>query len=293
MKKVEKSTLLVKCENVTADIYLDNKYVGKTPCMVNTFTGPHEILLKAKMRDSSGKHIFLESAYESYSDKLDMKTIDYFDWDRSCDNGHYGSYHFSPRYQIMLEYMYRFSRMSYGLILGFSPGLFKGFGLQSTYISVEQDLFVYKDGVLISKKYNSTSVDYSQLVDPKNVAKHYDSNGMALANVGVDVCNGIMLEAGVGAAWHSDKYYMPETYWITETTLDDGTVDYKYESKNESNLYKGKYICSPAIRLGATFMIPFNRYYDMGLTIGGGYTYLPMNHKCSSWDATIGFVYCY
>lgn len=298
LKKAEKSALKVNCENATADVYLDNKYVGKTPCKVNTLTGPHEILLEAKMMESSRKRIFINTVYETYSDKLSRKTIEYFDWDRSCDNGHYGSYHFSPKYQFMLEYMYRVSRMSYGLILGLSPGVFKFNPSVQVNQSVDMDISVGTGGnaardEIVTNRYNSASLDYSELVDPYGIAKYYDSNIMALANVGVDACNGIMFEAGVGAAWHRDKYYMSDTYKITETKKEDGTIDYQYASMDKSHVYMGETICSPAIRLGATFMIPFNRYYDMGLTIGGGYTYLPMNHKCSSWDATIGFVYCY
>lgn len=30
-------------------------------------------------------------------------------------------------------------------------------------------------------------------------------------------------------------------------------------------------------------------YWDNAITLGGGYTYLPMNHEYSSWDVTAGF----
>ena len=296
----DRKKVSISCINSRASVYFDGEYVGKSTVSLLATKGKHSFALvpNNKLYDEyNGTLDVRDDCMESV--RLHNKILDYFDWDRSCDNGHYGSYHFSPKYQIMLEYMYRVSRMSYGLMLGVSPGFFKS-NHRSVQInqSVDMDISVGTGGntamdEMVTNRYNGASLDYSEFVDPYGIAKYYDSNFMALANVGVDACNGIMFETGVGAAWHRDKYYMSDTYMITEIKKEDGTMDYQYASMDKSHVYMGKTICSPAIRLGATFMIPFNRYYDMGLTIGGGYTYLPMNHKCSSWDAIIGFVYCY
>lgn len=310
LKKQEPAVLHVSSENTKkAKVYFDGRFVGNTPCEVKTMTGFHDVRVKSRLRYDYSKRILLDYTDMCLPVTLDYRAPSYFDWDEYA--AHHVSYHFSPKYQASLSYMYRVdgynvTRLSYGLILGFSPWFFKGMGdyfSQSVSVDVSSSTSVSTSvsvgGVPIvgesekKKIYDTSSMEYSSFVDPYGIAKYYDSNALALANIGFNACNGIMLEVGIGAAWHQDKYYMENTYKVLETIKGEESPIYDYSLQNVSHLYKGKVICSPAIRLGANFMIPFNRDYDFGLTIGGGYIYLPMNHRSSSWDASLGFIWSY
>lgn len=310
LKKSENAVMhIVSDKDRNAKVYWDGQYVGTAPCDIYTLTGPHDIRVKRKMYYDYSKRILLDSTDMYLPVALDYRTPSYFDWDEYA--AHHVSYHFSPKYQASLSYMYRVdgynvTRLSYGLILGFSPWFFKGMGdyfSQSVSVDVSSSTSVSTSvsvgGVPIvgeseaKKNYDTSSMEYSSFVDPYGIAKYYDSNALALANIGFNACNGIMLEVGIGAAWHQDKYYMENTYKVIETIKGEESPIYDYSPQNVSHLYKGKVKCSPAIRLGVNFMIPFNRDYDFGLTIGGGYIYLPMNHRSSSWDASLGFIWSY
>lgn len=310
LKKQEPAVLHVFSENTKkAKVYFDGRFVGNTPCKVKTMTGFHDVRVKSRLRYDYSKRILLDDTDMCLPVTLAYRTPSYFDWDEYA--AHHVSYHFSPKYQVSLSYMYRIdgynvTRLSYGLILGFSPWFFKGMGdyfSQSVSVDVSSSTSVSTSvtvgGVPIvgeseaKKIYDTSSMEYSSFVDPYGIAKYYDSNALALANIGFNACNGIMLEVGIGAAWHQDKYYMENTYKVIETIKGEESPIYDYSPQNVSHLYKGKVKCSPAIRLGVNFMIPFNRDYDFGLTIGGGYIYLPMNHRSSSWDASLGFIWSY
>lgn len=306
LKKQEPAVLHVSSENTKkAKVYFDGWFVGNTPCEVKTMTGFHDVRVKSRLRYDYSKRILLDYTDMCLPVNLDYRAPSYFDWDEYA--AHHVSYHFSPKYQASLSYMYRVdgynvTRLSYGLILGFSPWFFKGMGdyfSQSVSVDVSSSTSVTVGGVPIvgeseaKKIYDTSSMEYSSFVDPYGIAKYYDSNALALANIGFNACNGIMLEVGIGAAWHQDKYYMENTYKVIETIKGEESPIYDYSPQNVSHLYKGKVKCSPAIRLGVNFMIPFNRDYDFGLTIGGGYIYLPMNHRSSSWDASLGFIWSY
>lgn len=309
LKKQEPAVLHVFSENTKkAKVYFDGRFVGNAPCKVKTKTGYHDVRVKSRLHYDYSKRILLNSTDMYLPVTLDYRTPSYFDWDEYA--AHHVSYHFSPKYQVSLSYMYRIdgynvTRLSYGLILGFSPWFFKGMGdyfSQSVSVGVSStsvSTSVTVGGVPIvgeseaKKIYDTSSMEYSSFVDPYGIAKYYDSNALALANIGFNACNGIMLEVGIGAAWHQDKYYMENTYKVIETIKGEESPIYDYSPQNVSHLYKGKVKCSPAIRLGVNFMIPFNRDYDFGLTIGGGYIYLPMNHRSSSWDASLGFIWSY
>ena len=109
-------------------------------------------------------------------------------------------------------------------------------------------------------------------------------------------CNGILLEAGFGAASHCDKVYMPCNYTISKTITTNmntgevvGEPSYEYTRNEGSYWYNGKVKWSPAMRLGAKFNIPVG--IDNFLTVGGGFTHLFSNTKFSSWDVSIGFAW--
>ena len=137
--------------------------------------------------------------------------------------------------------------------------------------------------------------EYSSLIDPYNEAKHHDANALFMVDAGYHVCNGLMFDLGAGLAYHSDKYYMSETYTIKQTVTTNkktGEVtktDYSYTKDGDSQWYIQGEKYSPAIRLGAKTFIPLDTFKESQLTVGLGYTYVPMISKISSWDISLGY----
>lgn len=309
LRPVKQSQFWATCSK-EASVYIDNKYVGTTPCLVKTTSGSHEIRLS-------------RNGYYNYTSKLDLKpgendkyfiqltkmTPAYWDWD-----DYYGEqtirYHFSPKYQIGLSYMYRpeKSRFSYGLMLASSSGWFRGINLSGISINqwteAETSTTITVDVNGVPTVYNVTTKThtgdkddiYSAEKDPYNEAKHIDANAFILGNVGCNITNGVMLELGFGAAYHQDRYHMATTYNIKETITSNKTTgeiigepEYEYVATGNSKWYHTPSKWSPALRLGTIWYIPLDGFDKYSITLGAGYTYLPMNHKFSSWDANIGF----
>lgn len=138
---------------------------------------------------------------------------------------------------------------------------------------------------------------YSEEIDPYNEAKHYDSNFLALANLGFNVCNGFLAELGLGAASNQYKTHMPCYYEFTQKVITDintgeiiSKTEYDEKRIENSHWYNEKTKWSPAMRLGVRALIPVNsdKFY---ITVGGGYTFLFTNNKYSSWDGTIGVAF--
>lgn len=306
LKKVEKASIRILCKQ-NADVYVDNEYIGVTPCTVNTTSGEHRLRIVKDGYESLVTGLNLHpgenKAYTTYLTRdigLYWEAPDY-------DGAHHINYHFSPKYQLGFSYMYRleYSQFSYGLTLAASPGWFKGLNVisSSVYVGTEIRTTIDKeiDGVItpcevVTTYSGGTDEKYSAEVDPYNEAKYYEANSLLLANVGYHITNGVMIEAGVGVGYHQDRYYMETTYDYTKTVTTNlitgeivGSPEYKYTANNMSHLYRDSSKWSPAIRLGAKFFIPLDDFDDYSLTVGGGYTVLPTNMECSSWDATVGF----
>ncbi len=307
LRKVEKAKLRVECQNTKASVYLDDKYVGLTPITIETTTGYHDIRLTKRNYDSQTSKIDIDSEYKRFSTSLNRYWPDWFCWDD--DGAHNISYHYSPEYQIGLSYLYRFeySRWSIGAIVGTSTGLFRGWDLGTTIsqsVSIGTSTTITINGESYQQTSQSISTQdkdsYSEEVDPFNEAKQYDANLLFLGNCGFNVCNGFMLEAGVGAGYHKGKYKMPHTYNIIKTITTNlttgellGEPKYQYQKIDGSKWYSGKSKWSPAFRLGAKFLIPIDGFssYSSAITLGGGYTYLPNNNEFSSWDVNVGYTW--
>ncbi len=308
LQKVEKAKLRVYCENTAASVYLDDKYVGRTPAIIETTTGYHDIRLTRKNYYSQTAKINIDTKDAHYSTSLSRNYPDWFEYDD--DGANILSYHFSPKYEIGLSYLYRFedSRWSLGTILGASAGLFRGWdigtirqtvsigGSTSTTVTINGVSYEQASLRISTQEYDS----YSEEVDPYNEAKKYDANFLFLGNCGFNVCNGFMLEAGIGAGYHKDKYKMPHTYDIVKTTTTNLTTGellegpkYQYQKVGGSKWYGGKSKWSPAFRLGTKFLIPIDGFWShsSAITLGGGYTYLPCNNKFSSWDVNVGYTW--
>lgn len=285
--------------NTHADVYIDGKYVGRTPTTINTTKGYHRVRYVAKgYYDYSGTMNVSPDGDKTIRTYLTKKRCWFFDNDDDGQNSI--NYHYSPNYELGVSYMYRFedSRFSLGGMIATSFGLYKGweFGTSidvstSTGITISDNQYEYK-----SSYVDGTNNKYSALVDPYNEAKHYDSDALFLVNAGFNVCNGFIIEAGAGLGYHRDKYKMNNTYKITKTdvydlqTNDLVRTDYEYEQTNKSHWYKQNSKFSPAIRIGGKFFIPLGDYTDNGaLLLGGGYTFQPCNKKRNTWDITIGY----
>jgi len=305
LQKVEKAQLRVECQNTKASVYLDDKYIGLTPITIETTTGYHDIRLMKRNYYSQTFKIDIDSKYKRFSTLLNRNWPDWFD----CDDGgaHNISYQYSPKYQIGLSYLYRFknSRWSLGAIVGTSTGLFRKLDSGTT---ISQSVSIgTSNTIIINGEYyqqisqsisNQDQNSYSEDVDPFNEAKQYDANFLFLGNCGFNVCNGFMLEAGVGTGYHKNKYKMPHTYNIIKTTTTSLTTGelleepkYQYQKADGSKWYSDNSKWSPAFRLGAKFLIPIDGFssYSSAITLGGGYTYLPSNNEFSSWDVNVGY----
>ena len=313
LKEVTEATMkvyAVKPKNI--GVYLDDKWVGMAPRTIKTTSGNHILLFKADRGNfySQTKSVDFKPgnnppAYVS----LTRSVPDYFEFNTN-DPAHYINYHFSPKYKIGVGYLYGLDGipLSIGAMVGFSPRVFSGIGqnviVQSIDITRTTDFtFENENGTITSATAVKTTVTdwssdkYSSFVDPYNEAQKYDASYLLLGNIGFNPCNGIMIEAGVGAACLQNRYYMPTIYDITKTIITNNLTGesitdpvYEYTPiQNTSKWYKDDAIWTCALRFGGRFFIPLDGFMENSLAIGGGYIYLPSYKKHSSWDITIGF----
>lgn len=312
LKKAENCTFTVST-NTNAGVTLDGKFIDYTKnksLEIRTTMGRHSIKLVANGYLSYSTDIDLDQPRETRYFTLSKEKTAYWDWDGDYDGTQYLSYHFSPKAQIGLSYLYRpeNSRISYGLYLSGSTGLFKGINMIEaySYAYVGQDITysVDENGKIVKYKESSSLVSdkpidkYSDDIDPNREAKKYDAYALILANFGYHLCTGILIEAGLGAGFHQDRYYLPYTSYITKTVttnLNTGTVvgepKYEYIKGGGDKWFKQNSKWSPAFRLGAKALIPLDDWDTYFITLGGGYTFQFTNMKYSSWDATIGFAW--
>lgn len=310
LTKAESATLKVYCDNRNgATVYLDGERIGRTPVTFTTTTGSHLLKMQSPGYYTYETKLNITSGTNKVNRHLDKMLPEFWDWEG--EGGNIASYHFSPKYQIGLSYLYRPEdcRFSFGAMVATSTGICRGW---SNPLTVSQSMTIIiggnneptvdSEGNKIETSYTDLSQEeYSSRVDPYNEAKHYESNALFLADVGFNPCNGIMIEAGVGAGYHKDKYYMDKTYTLKSSVVtnsqtgESSTPTYEYIKDGDSKWYKQNSKWSPAFRLGTKFFIPLGPLgdYEGYLTVGGGYTYLPTNHKCSSWDANIGLTWCF
>lgn len=302
--------------NTEAAVYLDNKLVGisypTNPLVVETQSGKRNIELKANGYYSSKKSEYIDAGKNSLYFNLPRDYPPFWSWDGDIQGTQYISYHFSPNYQLGLNYLYRpeDSRISYGLYLSGSTGLFKGVRMielySYSYVGTDITYSVDENGTLVKYRETSSLVSdkpidkYSEDIDPDHEAKKYDANALILANFGFNPCNGILIEAGLGAGYHQDRYYLPYTSYMTKTVttnLNTGTIvgepQYGYIRGGGDKWFKQDSKWSPAFRLGAKALIPLGGWDTSFLTLGGGYTFQFTNMKYSSWDATIGFAWTF
>lgn len=312
LSKGEPATFTIYC-NTAASVYYDNKHVGVTkkdePLKIATISGKHQIKLSAKGYNSYFTDIVLKVGDNNKKFSLEKRIGEFWKWD-SYEKTNSLSYHYSPQYQIGLSYMYRpeNSRFSFGAILSASTGWFKGIKTTDTKVFASTGISTTitvdnGSGQLVKYLQTTTSTGktpdrYSEKIDPDQEAKKYDANAMILANVGFNPCNGITIEAGIGTAYHQDRYHLPFAVQQTKTIMTDlntgeivGKPTYQYERTDGSEWIKQKAKWSPALRLGAKTLIPLDGWDQYFLSIGGGYTFLLTHSKYSSWDTNIGIVW--
>lgn len=313
LKKITEATLRVyaqKPKNIA--VYLDDKRVGVAPLTIKTTSGNHTLNFRATSGNfySQTKSIDLKPGTNSpIYVSLNRSVPDYVDFNTN-DAAHHINYHFSPKYQLGLSYMYSLYGvpLSFGAMVAASSRVFSGIGqgliVYSTDYTITTDITLEDEsGKLIDATAVTTTVTdwesnkYSAFIDPYNEAKKYDSSYLLLGNIGFNPCNGIMIEAGIGAACLQNRYYMPTMYQITKTTVTNNLTGetlidpvYEYDPiQNTSKWYKDDPIWTCALRFGGRFFIPLDGFMENSLTIGGGYIYLPRHNQHSSWDLTIGF----
>lgn len=304
MKKTAPATLRVT-SNKKAKVKFDDKDVGKTPVTINTLSGTHKLTLSANGYYGYNSKIKLDAGDNSQNISLTRKTPWFFDWNEYDSPKNFISYTFSPKYQLGLQYLYKFedSHFLLGGNIAFSTGFFRGWkkGVDvqiKTQTSNSTIVIVDENGNPVVYNAASTTTwlyDYSDFIDPYNEAQSYNSNFMFLLTGGYQPCNGLIFEIGVGPATHCEKIYMPRIYGSKETIVTDmvtgeviGDPQYSYSIDDRSRWYKGPVECNFATRFGMKFNIPVG---DCLITLGGGYTYLISNDEFSSWDVSIGFAF--
>lgn len=264
LEKIYKAKIRVTSVPKGADVYLDKVLQGKTPLDIVSTNGSHGIRITTSGHGQYSEEIDLvPGENKPLNVVLKREPGEFFKWSEDGGAG-FINYHYSPKYQLGVDYMHRFecSRFSLGGLVAVSGGFLKGL-FSGTEVS--QSVSIVAPG-----KDTEKSEEFS-------VSDEYDANALLLGNLGFNVCNGIMIEAGFGAAFHQKHY-----------TLESTSTSAIITSYNSSNCYKGASEWSPAMRLGTKFFIPLDGWYKYFLVAGGGYTYLPMNHNFSSWDASIG-----
>lgn len=303
LSKLEPTTLTISSNANDANVYVDGKYLGRTYQNLSTLTGTHQVMVKKKGYYEKTTTLNLKSGRNREYVEL---TRDYpWFWEES-GSAHIVTYHYSPKYQIGLSYMYRDladEKLSLGLMLSASTGLFAKLFDTSQYstvtidLSQKVDIDINGNGSDLSVEHKTEYIDtreleYSDFVDPNHEAKHYDANALMLAKIGYSPCTGITLDLGLGAAYHQDKYFMESPYQIKKTyTINNITGEvsepqFEYSKQGSQFMFKDKSKWSFAMRLGTMFFVPLGS--DASLVLGGGYTYLPMNTKYSTWDASLG-----
>lgn len=288
--------------NTSASIYLDGKYVGITPKKITTTIGKHEIKLTADgyynekitidvSDDHNPKYVYM------------TKKLPWF-WDSDNYEAFIFNYHFSPIYPITISGMHQFDDYPFavGLMFGSSTGFYRGWNLSNALVihqSTSMEMSTSINGSIIntiSSKiyYGDQFKHYSEFVDPYNEAQHYNSELLLLGNTNIFLCNGILLEIGIGVANHTDKYYMDQTYKITETKqkIEGGYSEptYAYEKTENSHWYKNPK-WSFASRVGVRSYIPLDQWKENLLSIGGGYIWTPNLSTKGTWDVSIGYKY--
>jgi hypothetical protein len=300
MQKNEAATFTVT-SNTNANISFDGKSIGSTPITINTTSGTHTLSVSADDYYEYSSKVDLYAGANSKHISLTHKKSWFWDWDG--DGLSIISYYYGNNYPIGISYMYRPEnyKFSFGAVLGVSTGLFRGWNFGAlTTVSQTTSISIGTGNNTTDSKEEISTIDgseepYSDFIDPYDEAKHYDAFALLLANIGYNICNGIMVELGVGAGYHRDLYYMDHTYLIkktTKTNTNTGEVTespYVYEQQTNSNWYKENGKWSPAMRLGVKFNIPAGS--DNYITLGGGYTHLFSNTKYSSWDISLGFAW--
>lgn len=301
LTKKGKATLNVKSNKKEASVYLDGIHIGYTPLYnYQTLAGTHDLTVVKNRYYSYGATSRFNAGPNNFYAQLKREWPWFWSWDGEDILN--VSYHFSPKYQIGLSLLRRAedSRFSYGIFLGCSPRLFSGIFLgEKQTIHLNLDLTPQPENYTREHTYvYADSSPYSQDVDPYSEAKKYDGNALMLGQIGISPFNGMTIELGLGASYHCDKYYMKNTYDLERTIYRDKntqevTLQISQWTKNdESRWYNQGDKWSPAMRLGAMFAIPISSD-DYNLTFGGGYTFLPMNMKYSSWDASVGWSWCF
>lgn len=298
LTKKEEATLKVTSNTPDVQITFDDQQIeyGRTPITLKAYAGTHNLTAKKNGFNTFTATLSLKGGSNAYDIQMSRPKPWFGDMDDY--EALMISYHFSPQYQFGISGLWRFydSRFSLGGHIAASMGALRGWDLGGAYAVANASTATESNSI----RTETTSIkgkdcEYSSFIDPYNEAKHHDANALFMVDAGYHVCNGLMFDLGAGLAYHSDKYYMSETYTIKQTVTTNkktGEVtktDYSYTKDGDSQWYIQGEKYSPAIRLGAKTFIPLDTFKESQLTVGLGYTYVPMISKISSWDISLGY----
>ena len=292
-----------------AAVFLDSVYRGDTPLRIDSYKGPHQLRLSKKGYVDYNLALILAEGRNQERIKLSKKIPWIFDFDREHDRMPGMCFTFSPQNQIGFEYfnIYKKSHFSIGFYLAASLDQLKShFNKKIEYSKVVSppELVWLEDDKGFMTPYNQivTTIsgcpdEYSEEIDPNHEVEQKEKSFMLMLNGGYLPSNGVMLQAGVGLAGIASILYMPCNYTITKKVyadringniLENPKPEMTAVRNDGGHWYKdGKYELSPATRLGLKVLLPFGS--TSRLIIGAGYSYIILNNKYSSWDASLGF----
>lgn len=210
---------------------------------------------------------------------------------------------YNLKYNFGVSYMHSFedSRLALGVLASLNYDAFRGWdkdGSTETTTSGRQtpELELYKSGYDMTKTtITPNGTNYSELLDPKDEAKHYTSRILLLGQLGLNLSQWLRFDIGIGAASAQNLHWMEEAYSLDiyhyERTrknlpeLDDMLV---YHKMYNDYYFRDKIQWGFAIRPALVFHIPLDRDFDSSISLGTGYTFVTKLEKASAFDFSVG-----
>ena len=263
----------------------------------NSKTTPSSYTITLGQSESNNQFIWnIVQAGRSRSLSLIEKLIKY----DNDDERHDISLFYSPKFDLGLSYMYtpESCRFGFGLTLATT---FNSYG--EIFSSKSSNSYSFTsigdhtlNGYKVEHDYlHPYNENYSAIMDPNGEAKLKTVSSLLLANVGLHVNDWLRFDLGIGAACSKNIYHMDNAYGVdkftfvkTNSSLPDVEPYYHYSIAVKDWDYKDKNKWGFAIRPSLNFMIPLDKYYELCLPIGIGYTYVTNNNSISSIDFSIG-----
>lgn len=229
-------------------------------------------------------------------------------WDREAPR-HSVNLSYSLKYQYGLSYMYRFedSRFSLGALAYANGGAFENalyddhshsFTVNGVPVEGNTSTQNYEANgyaVTVTRTIPVNGV-YSSLADPHGQARFFNARSLFMAQAGVNFCQWVRFDLGVGAVSNRELCHLPDAYEHVRYSYTPLTEDLPQIADVESYalygtdlLYRSGQKWNFAFRAGLAASIALDFYNDHYLNFGFGYVVAPTNPDANSLDFHIGY----